>query len=230
MGRAIAAELSEDGAPAAFFALNHGDFGQTVLPEDSVIIDFSSDAGTRAATALAVRERSPLVVGTTGLSAETLEALDAASATVPVLISANLSVGVALLRRLVRETARSLGSSWDVEIIETHHSAKRDAPSGTALALVEEVRAAHATHHPVVAGREGLPGPRRHGEIGVHAVRGGSVVGEHVVQFLGSSERIELTHRADSRTVFASGAIRAALWLRGRPAGRYTLDDVVAGA
>jgi 4-hydroxy-tetrahydrodipicolinate reductase len=228
MGRAIAAELASDGAPARFFAINHERVDQIVLPEDAVLIDFSSEEGTRSAIEIALRHRAPLVSGTTGLSEETERLLDDAATRVPVLHAANMSVGVALLRRLVRQAARALGESFDVEIIETHHGAKRDAPSGTALCLAEEVRQSRPSSGDLVPGRRGLVGARAPGEIGVHAVRGGSVVGDHVVQFLGAHERLELGHRADSRAIFALGAIRAALWLRARAPGRYTLDDVVA--
>jgi 4-hydroxy-tetrahydrodipicolinate reductase len=144
----------------------------------------------------------------------------------PVLWEPNMSVGVHVLGRLVREAIAALGEGFDVEIVEAHHRKKVDAPSGTALRLAElAMEAAHGggLRH----GREGRPGERPRGEIGMHALRGGDVVGDHTVHFLGDGERLELTHRATSRDVFAHGALRAAAWLAGKPRGRYTLADVL---
>jgi 4-hydroxy-tetrahydrodipicolinate reductase len=131
-----------------------------------------------------------------------------------------------LLAKLVEEAAAAL-SDWDVEIVETHHRAKIDAPSGTALRLAERVRDARKAAR-FVHGRQGSPGPRASDEIGMHALRGGDVVGDHVVHLLGGGERIELAHRATSRAVFAHGAVRAARWIRGRAPGRYSMNDVLA--
>ena len=193
-----------------------------------VVIDFSAPAATLALAAIAARAGTAVVSGTTGLGDDARAALDAAAARVPVLWEPNMSVGVHVLTRLVAQAAAAL-PGWDIEMVETHHRAKVDAPSGTALRLVEAMQQAMAGDHAHrVHGRQGRPGPRAADEIGVHAVRGGDVVGDHVVHFLGGGERLELTHRATSRDVFAHGAVRAAQWLAGRPAGRYGLCDVLA--
>ena len=156
--------------------------------------------------------------------------LDEAAKVVPVLWAPNTSVGVQVLAELVALAAQKLGLGFDVEIVETHHRAKVDAPSGTAGRLreaVEEARAELSLR--AVHGREGNVGPRRDEEIGVLAVRGGDVIGDHTVHFLGQGERLELTHRATSRELFARGALRAARYVAGKPAGRYTMVDVIGG-
>jgi len=191
-----------------------------------VVVDFSTPAATLALAALAAASGTALVSGTTGLGDDVRTALDRVSARIPVLWEPNMSVGVHVLTRLVAQAAASL-EGWDVEVVETHHRAKVDAPSGTALRLAEAMQQVREGTR-LVHGREGRPGPRAAGEIGMHAVRGGDVIGDHVVHFLGGGERLELTHRATSRDVFAHGALRAARWIAGRPAGRYTLTDVLA--
>ena len=139
-----------------------------------------------------------------------------------------MSLGVHVLTRLVAQAVAAL-ADFDVEIVETHHRAKIDAPSGTALRLAETAQRARAGTTRLVHGRKGTPGARAAEEIGVHALRGGDVVGDHVVHLMGTGERLELVHRATTRDLFASGALRAASWIVGRPPGRYTLGDVVAG-
>lgn len=138
-----------------------------------------------------------------------------------------MSVGVHVLASLVGQAMTALGSSFDVEVVEVHHRAKVDAPSGTAIRLGDVVKSARNAHY--VYGREGRPGARQTDEVGMHAVRGGDVVGDHTVFFLGDGERLELTHRASNRDVFAHGAVRAATWLARRPAGRYELADMLSG-
>jgi 4-hydroxy-tetrahydrodipicolinate reductase len=191
-----------------------------------VVVDFSSPGGTRALAPVAAAAGSALVSGTTGLDAAAGAAIDHAAAHVAVLWEPNMSVGVHVLSRLVAEASAAL-PDWDVEIVETHHRAKVDAPSGTALRLADRVTRAREGAAPVVHGRQGKPGARPAGEIGMHALRGGDVVGDHVVHLLGGGERLELAHRATSRDVFAHGALRAAAWLLGKPAGRYSLGDVL---
>jgi len=193
-----------------------------------VAIDFSSADAVPAVAAAVARSGAALVSGTTGLSPAGEVALRDASERVAVLWEPNLSVGVHVLGRLLREAMVALGDGFDVEIVETHHRRKVDAPSGTALRLAaiaaehqDEVRP--ALRH----GREGRPGPRGR-EIGVHAVRGGDVIGDHSVHLLGMGERLELVHRATDRDLFARGALRAAAWLAHKPAGRYALADVLA--
>lgn len=192
-----------------------------------VVIDFSAPSGTLELASIAAEAGSAIVSGTTGLGQEARAALERASKQVAVLWEPNMSVGVHLLGRLVAQATATL-ADWDVEIVETHHRAKVDAPSGTALLLVEKVRAGRATAAAsVVHGRHGKPGPRPADEIGVHALRGGDVVGDHTVHLMDGGERIELTHRATNREVFARGALRAARWIATRSAGSYTIYDVL---
>jgi len=192
-----------------------------------VVIDFSTPAATRALAAVAAATGTAMVSGTTGLGDEDRAALDLAAAHVPLLWEPNMSVGVHVLTRLVAQAAASL-ADWDLEVVEIHHRAKVDAPSGTALRLAEAMQRARSGESRLVHGRAGKPGPRASSEIGMHALRGGDVVGDHVVHLLGGGERLELTHRATSRDVFAHGAVRAGRWLAGKPAGRYALGDVLA--
>jgi 4-hydroxy-tetrahydrodipicolinate reductase len=194
-----------------------------------VIIDFSAPGATLSLAPLAAASGSALVSGTTGLGEDTRAALDRAALRVPVLWEPNMSVGVHVLTDLLSRAASAL-ADWDVEIVETHHRAKVDAPSGTALRLAETVQRARAGTTRLVHGREGRPGARPVAEIGMHALRGGDVIGDHEVHLLGGAERLVLVHRATSRDVFAHGALRAARWIAGRPAGRYTLSDVLGTA
>jgi 4-hydroxy-tetrahydrodipicolinate reductase len=191
-----------------------------------VVIDFSMPAGTLALGPIVSAAGAALVSGTTGLGDDARAALDQASSRVPVLWEPNMSVGVHVLAQLVSQAVAAL-PGWDIEVVETHHRAKADAPSGTALRLVHAAQDARTGPTHLMHGRHGTPGPRADGEIGVHAVRGGDVVGDHSVHLLGAGERLELAHRATSRDVFAHGALRAAAWIVGRAPGRYTLADVL---
>ncbi|MCB9507384.1 MAG: 4-hydroxy-tetrahydrodipicolinate reductase [Myxococcales bacterium] len=196
-------------------------------PEADVVIDFSTPAGLVGAAAHASAYEAALLSGTTGLGQAGFAALAAVADRAAVCHAANMSLGVAVLRSLVTRAAAALPASFDVEIVEVHHRRKVDAPSGTAVALEAAVRAGRAVEAQRIGGRDGLVGPRQPAELGVHAVRGGDVVGEHTVLFLGDGERVELAHRATSRDVFAQGALVAARWLTGRAPGRYTIDDVL---
>jgi 4-hydroxy-tetrahydrodipicolinate reductase len=193
----------------------------------AVVIDFSAPAVTTALAPIAAAANTAIVSGTTGLTSEGREALALASKRVAVLWEPNMSLGVHVLAQLVAQAVGALGD-WDIEIVETHHHAKIDAPSGTALRLAEVAQRARqdATH--LAHGREGKPGARPASEIGMHAVRGGDVIGDHTVHLFGGAERIELTHRATNRDVFAHGAVRCARWIAGKPAGTYALADVLA--
>ncbi len=191
-----------------------------------VVIDFSTSAAVPYLLQAAMRAKVAVVSGTTRLDGTGEKLLDEASKVVPVVWSPNTSVGVQVLAELVAQAIKRLGPGFDVEIVETHHRAKVDAPSGTAMRLAEAARAARADLAPV-HGREGNAGPRSDGEIGVFAMRGGDVIGDHTVHLLGPGERIELTHRATNRDLFARGALRAARFLVGKPPGRYTMVDVV---
>ncbi len=194
-----------------------------------VWIDFTSPQFTETVCKAAVAAEAALVVGTTGLAPEARAAIEAASGKVPVVYATNYSVGINVLRSVVAEAARALGPAYDIEIVETHHRAKRDAPSGTALTLAEAVAAATGRQLDAAAryARHGDVGPRTAGEIGLQAVRGGDVIGDHTVFFLGNGDRLEITHRATTRDTFAVGAVRAAVWLVGRPPGMYDMRAVL---
>lgn len=194
-----------------------------------VWIDFSSPAASVANAHAAASSGARLVVGTTGLGAQDREAIAGAARAVPVVLAPNMSVGVNVLLALVADAARALGPGYDLEIVEAHHRAKRDAPSGTALRLAEALAEATGRDLGKTARyeRHGDIGPRTAPEIGIQTIRGGDVVGDHTVFFLGMGERLELTHRASSRDTFARGAVRAALWLGNRPPGLYDMRDVL---
>ena len=191
------------------------------------VIDFSTPKATSLVANAVKRAKLPWVCGTTGLDAAANKAIDEAAEVVPVLWAANMSTGVQVLAELVREAVKRLGPGFDVEIIETHHRKKADAPSGTAKRLAEAVHEGRGGLRELT-GRDGLVGARRHDELAVLAVRGGDVIGAHTVHLLGEGERIEITHRATNRDLFARGAITAAKFLAGRSPGKYRIADVVA--
>ena len=194
-----------------------------------VIIDFTAPAALEATLDAACDARSAIVIGTTGLESRHHAMIDRAAKSIAVLQAANTSLGVTLMLRLVADAARALGPDWDIEIAELHHRHKVDAPSGTALALGEAAAAGRGVALADVAdrGRDGLTEARIPGHIGFAALRGGSAAGDHTVLFAGEGERLELRHTAENRDIFASGALRAAIWLAGKPAGRYAMDDVL---
>lgn len=194
-----------------------------------VVVDFSTPAGLSAALDHCLAHELALVTGTTGLDAALESRLRDAADRIPLLRAANFSLGVAVVNRLLREAAAAL-ASWDLEIVEAHHQRKEDAPSGTALALGETAAAARGTTlaESAVYVREGRTGPRQRGSIGFAVVRGGDIVGEHTAMLCGKGERVELTHRATDRSIFARGALEAAVWLATQPAGGYDLDDMLA--
>jgi 4-hydroxy-tetrahydrodipicolinate reductase len=198
------------------------------LARCDVVVDFSASGGTRALLETAVAQRKAVVLGTTGHGADEKKALLALAARVPCVWAGNFSIGVNLLFALTRRAAAVLGSDYDAEVIEMHHRFKKDAPSGTAARLLEIILEerklnADALRH----GREGLIGERTSSEVGVHALRGGDVVGDHTVIFAALGERIELTHKASDRGIFARGALRAAQWVVGQPPGVYDMQDVI---
>jgi 4-hydroxy-tetrahydrodipicolinate reductase len=200
------------------------------LPVD-VLIDFSAGEAFDNALAIAVEHRIAFISGTTGLQPAQQLDLHNAALRIPVLWSANFSLGVALLKRLSTEAASALGPEFEVEIIEAHHARKEDAPSGTALALGKAIAEARGQDIDQVARRtrDGLVGARDPSEIGFSTIRGGDIVGEHTVMFIATGERIELTHRAGTRDLFARGALRAAQWIKGRRPGLYSVEDVISG-
>ena len=226
MGRAVALAVEAAGARVAGGADREDDCAPVARAAD-VLVDFSAPGALEDHLNSARAAATPILIGTTGLRERHQTMLDAAAAEIAVLQTGNTSLGVTLLAKLVREAAATL--DWDIEIVEMHHRHKVDAPSGTALLLGEA--AAAGRDAPLselrVDGRAGLTGARTEGTIGFASLRGGSVIGDHSVVFAGDGERIEFNHRAEDRTTFAHGAVRAALWLAGRPAGRYRMSDVL---
>jgi 4-hydroxy-tetrahydrodipicolinate reductase len=199
-----------------------------LLAAADLVIDFSTASAAAAHVAACVAARVPLLLGTSGLPRELEAPLAAAAESIPLLVAPNTSLGVTLLLDLVRQAAQALPASYDIEIIEAHHRHKTDAPSGTALALGEAAAAARGVKLGDEASytRHRRSGARREGQIGFGVLRGGDVVGEHDVWFLGDGERLLLKHSATDRSVFARGALLAGQWLAGRPAGRYAMRDV----
>lgn len=192
-----------------------------------VIVDFSHHTALPGLLAYAKRTGTPIVVCTTGHTEEELSMMKAASTEVAVFFSRNMSLGINLLMSLCRKAAATLGMDFDVEIIEKHHNQKLDAPSGTALMLADCIKEVDGEEHPYVYDRHTERRKRSRGEIGIHAVRGGTIVGEHDVLFAGKDEVITLSHSASSREVFATGAMRAARFMCGRAPGFYNMDDVI---
>ena len=202
--------------------------GEVSAMRGDVVIDFSSSSATEALAKQAEEMGFALVVGTTGLEPAARAALDAASRVVPLIVAPNTSVGVTVLAHLAQLATELLGESFDAEIVEMHHNQKADAPSGTALRLADAVLAAKGLDRSALrTGRDGKPGPRGKAEVGVLAMRGGDVIGDHTLVLAGEGERLELTHKATDRMLFAKGALRAARWLAAKPAGSYDMRDVL---
>ena len=196
-------------------------------PSTEGVIDFSFHTAVAPAVEKAAAQGLAYVIGTTGLTPVEQASVDAAAKAIPVVQSGNYSLGVNLLLELVRKAASVLGPEYDVEIAEMHHRHKKDAPSGTALMLAKAAAAGRGRAEEFVFGRHGDVGERPVGEIAVHALRGGSVVGDHTVMFAGDLERVEITHKAQGREAFAAGALRAAQWAVGKKPGKYTMRDVL---
>jgi 4-hydroxy-tetrahydrodipicolinate reductase len=237
MGRAIADAAGEAGAAVAggidldgFVQGDHPTLEALAAASD-VLVDFTAPDGLQAHLDAVIAAGTPILVGTTGLSPDHHRAIEAAAAKIAVLQAANTSLGIAVLRGLVEEAARRLGPDWDIEILEMHHRHKSDTPSGTALLLGASANAgrgaASATEKNRFDRMQEGPHAREEGGIYYASLRGGSVAGDHLVIFAGEGERIELGHRAENRSIFAKGAVKAALWLAGKPAGRYTMQDVL---
>jgi 4-hydroxy-tetrahydrodipicolinate reductase len=229
MGRAIAAILENSGEASLAGSCARGDETGAVAGGCDVLVDFSAPEALELHLEAALAADRPIVIGTTGLDAGHHRAIDEAARRIAVLQAANMSVGVNLLAQFVREAAGRLGEAWDIEIAEMHHRHKADAPSGTALMLGAEAAEGRGVALDTIAdrGRDGLTGARMPGHIGFAALRGGSVAGDHQVIFATEGERLELGHRAESRDIFARGAIRAAVWLEGKPPGRYGMAEVL---
>lgn len=229
MGQTVIACATGDAALRVSAGIDLGDELAAVVPGADVVIDFSHHSTIDSALACCVEHHKTLVIGTTGHTDSQVAAIKHAATQIPIVFAPNYSVGVNTLFWLTRKAAEILGPAFDLEVVEMHHRLKKDAPSGTAKRLVEilaEVRGLNynddAQH-----GRHGIVGERTDAEIGVHALRGGDVVGDHTVIYAAQGERVELTHKASSRETFARGALRAALWAHGKPAGLYDMQDVL---
>jgi 4-hydroxy-tetrahydrodipicolinate reductase len=218
MGKAIAAAAFDDDS--------------VEIDNDSadVLVDFSSPAALQSSLDRAVAARIPILIGTTGLDAVAEEQIADAIKRVAVLRAANTSLGIAILSELVERAAHALGRDWDIEILEMHHRHKADAPSGTALALGEAAARGRGSSMRTERGRDGTGLKRELGSIGFASLRGGTVAGDHDVIFAGSDERLVLSHRAENRMIFARGALAAAKFLIGKPAGLYSMRDVISAS
>lgn len=237
MGRNVAQLCSERGvtvtagvdvAPAPMPFPVYPDFSD-IREEADVVIDFSPASSVRERLDFCKARKIGIVIAGTAFSDEDEALIRAAADVIPVFQTGNLSVGVNLLQMLVKKAAEVLGDGFDAEIVERHHNMKKDAPSGTALMLAKSVNEGFGGSRENVYGRHGLVGARKKSEIGIHAVRGGTIVGEHEVMFAGQDEIVTLSHSARSRMVFAEGALRAAEWLTAQPAGKYDMNDLLAG-
>jgi 4-hydroxy-tetrahydrodipicolinate reductase len=227
MGQAIAAAAPAAGVTLSA-TLDAGDVVADHIASCDVIIDFSTHRATEGLLKLALAHKKPIVIGTTGHAAEEKTHLLGLAQQVPCVWAGNFSIGVNLLFALTRRASAILGSDYDIEVVEMHHRFKKDAPSGTAARLLEIIMEERAlTAAALRHGREGITGERTPTEIGMHALRGGDVVGDHTVMFAALGERLELTHKASDRGIFARGSLRAAQWLVGRPAGLYDMQDVL---
>lgn len=249
MGRAIIAAIAEDPRltlAGAIERAGHAAVGTRLGPPfppsmticsnngplaiaSDVLVDFTAPAALSATLDAACDGKAAIVIGTTGLELRHHKLIDKAARNIAVLQSANTSLGVTLLMRMVEQAARVLGPEWDIEISELHHRDKVDAPSGTALALGAAAARGRGVDLAEASdrGRDGVTGVRLPGHIGFASLRGGSAPGDHLVMFAGDGERIEIGHRVENRDIFARGALKAATWLAGRPPGRYTMDDVL---
>jgi 4-hydroxy-tetrahydrodipicolinate reductase len=228
MGRAIAQAIADAGHELAGGVDRDQDVGPLAAVSE-VLIDFSSPGALEGNLDAAIAAGVPILVGTTGLEERHHWLLDQAADRIPVLQTGNTSLGVNMLAFLVQEAASRLGEDWDIEIVETHHRMKVDAPSGTALLLGEAAARGREVglSNVAVRGRDGITGAREAGTIGFAALRGGSVAGDHTVHFLADNERLSLSHVAENRGIFARGAVKGALWLVGQPAGRYGMREVL---
>ncbi|NLC70735.1 MAG: 4-hydroxy-tetrahydrodipicolinate reductase [Desulfuromonadaceae bacterium] len=224
--------LGEDAglaAGGASLGVTIGDSLENALAGSSVLIDFTTPEATLANLAVCRRLGTSMVIGTTGLSAEQKDEIRAAAEVIPIVFAPNMSIGVNVCLRVLKDLTRILGGDFEAEIVELHHNRKKDAPSGTALRMGEVIAEASGRDFAASAvySRHGQIGERKREEIGLQTVRGGDIVGEHTVYFIGMGERIELSHRAMTRDMFARGAVRAAQWLEGKKAGLYDMQDVL---
>lgn len=229
MGRAIALAAPSQAGVEVSAECDQGDDLRDGMSDCDVVIDFSHAEASESVCSACVSGGKPLVIGTTGHSPDQLAAIHQAAASIPVVLAPNFSVGVNTLFWLTRKATELLGDGFDVEIVEMHHRLKKDAPSGTARRLAEVVCDSRelAYDRDVAHGRVGQVGERPEKQIGMHALRGGDVVGDHTVIFVSAGERVELTHKASSRETFAIGALRAARWIIGKHPRLYSMEDVL---
>lgn len=243
MGREIIAAIAHEPSARLAGAVEHADHpcvgahlahglvicsnALALAHASDVLVDFTTPDAISVNLEAAQAARHAILIGTTGLTDRHHAAIDAAARTIPVLQAANTSLGVTLLAALVEQAAARLGDGWDTEIVELHHAGKADAPSGTALMLGAAVARGRGERRQTGLPRAVRTGPRVAGEVGYAVLRGGDSAGEHSVMFLGNGERVELVHRAESRAIFARGAVAAALWLAARPPGRYAMADML---
>ncbi len=238
MGQVISRIVAEDSACEIVAGFDIADNGTNTYPvytnpadfkgDADVVIDFSHPDSLEGLLAYCKEKKLPVIVATTGLSNQQKNIMEAASAHIPVFFSANMSLGINLLIDLAKKATKLLGESFDIEIIEKHHNQKIDAPSGTALAIADAISEDMDTDAEYVYDRHTSRKKRKKSEIGIHAVRGGTIVGEHSVIFAGTDEIIELKHQAASKEIFAVGAVKAAKFLAGKTAGMYCMNDLIA--
>jgi 4-hydroxy-tetrahydrodipicolinate reductase len=229
MGQALVACAKNFPALEVVAQVDQGDDLAAVIAKGDVVIDFSFHEATPGVVELCAKNKKAVVIGTTGFSAEEKSAIVNRQSEIPIVLATNYSTGVNTLFWLTRKAAEILGPNFDLEVVEMHHRLKKDAPSGTATTLLEilgdvrKLQLEEALRH----GRKGIVGERTQNEIGIHAIRGGDVVGDHTVIFANNGERVELTHKASSRETFANGALRAAQWLVQQKPGLYDMQDVL---
>lgn len=229
MGQTLIACAAEDPALHVIAQIDVGDDFAGAVPVCDAVVDFSHHSVIELVLARSVQHGKTLVIGTTGHTDAQIAAIQHAAGHIPIVFAPNYSIGVNTLFWLTRKAAEILGPSFDLEVVEMHHRMKKDAPSGTAKRLAEILAEARGLSYHADArhGRQGIVGERTGGEIGVHAIRGGDVVGDHTVIFAAMGERVELAHKASSRETFARGALRAAQWAHGKAAGLYDMQDVL---
>jgi 4-hydroxy-tetrahydrodipicolinate reductase len=229
MGQMLISCAAGDPDLHIFAAIDAGDDFAAAVPGADAVIDFSHHSTIEPVLARCIEHQKTIVIGTTGHTDAQVAAVKHASAHIPIVFAPNYSIGVNTLFWLTRKATEILGTGFDLEVVEMHHRMKKDAPSGTAKRLVEILAEVRELEYNKDArhGRHGIVGERTAAEIGVHAVRGGDVVGDHTVIYAALGERLELTHKASSRETFARGALRAAQWVHGQPAGLYDMQDVL---
>ena len=202
---------------------------EEIIQNTDQIVEFTNPQISLKHLEIVSKYKKAMIMGTTGFSSEEIKKINKLAQGIPFLLSPNMSLGVNLLFKLAAETATALNDDYDIEIVEAHHRFKKDAPSGTAKKLAQEIAKAKGVNLDEVAiyGREGIIGERKRGEIGIHSIRGGDITGEHTVMFTALGERLELTHKAHSRDTFAYGTLQAIKFMEGKPAGFYEMKDVL---